>query len=269
MASRPKTPHRRRSLVDEAEQALRDWLAPGRHRVGDRLPPENDLAAMLGVSRGTLRTALRRLEESGEIVRRQGSGTYVGRVDVPKAFDERLDRLESYSSLGRRRGVALSARDVQVTRGPIGREAAATLGIDPETAATSISRVLLTDGEPSALMEDVVRPGIVLPDDDELRAALEQGQMVLDVLLELGAPIAYSSTRVRPALLTPRSRDARALGVTRTTAVLELEEVVHVASGEAVLRSRDLFAPDGVDLNVIRLLEVSGPVPVAERAADS
>ena len=69
----------RSSLVDDTEEALRAWLATGARRPGDRLPPELELAGMLGVSRGTLRTALDRLEESGEITRRQGSGTYVGR----------------------------------------------------------------------------------------------------------------------------------------------------------------------------------------------
>ena len=52
---------------------------------------------MLGISRGTLRTALQRLEDSGEIVRRQGSGTFVGRVAVPMQLAERLERLEPYS----------------------------------------------------------------------------------------------------------------------------------------------------------------------------
>ena len=73
----------RPSLVDGAESALRNWLAPGRYRQGDRLPPEHEVAAMLGVSRGTLRSALQRLERSGEIVRRQGSGTFVGRMGCP------------------------------------------------------------------------------------------------------------------------------------------------------------------------------------------
>src|SRR6187551_3558999 len=98
---------KRPSLVDSAEQALRDWLAPGRHRTGDRLPPEHELGEMLGVSRGTLRTALQRLESSGEIVRRQGSGTFVADVPGGTALDEGLERLESYSSLARRRGVKL------------------------------------------------------------------------------------------------------------------------------------------------------------------
>src|SRR5918997_1034903 len=95
------------SLVDVAEEALRGWLATGRHRPGERLPPEQELSAHLGISRGTLRTALQRLEETGEIVRRQGSGTYVGRAASPTAFVEGLERLEPYSMLARRRGVEL------------------------------------------------------------------------------------------------------------------------------------------------------------------
>src|SRR5665648_759287 len=94
------------SLVDIAEEALRSWLATGRHRPGERLPPEQELSAHLGISRGTLRTALRRLEESGEIVRRQGSGTYVGRASST-SLEEGLEKLVSYSELARRRGVKL------------------------------------------------------------------------------------------------------------------------------------------------------------------
>ncbi|HYM56749.1 MAG TPA: GntR family transcriptional regulator [Solirubrobacteraceae bacterium] len=256
---------RRPSLVDGAEEALRNWLAPGRHRSGDRLPPEHDLSAMLGVSRGTLRSALGRLEEGGEIVRRQGSGTYVGQVATPTAFDERLERLESYASLARRRGVKLAAREVRIDRKPVGTEVGRVLELDAEAEAVWISRVLLVDGEPGAVMEDIVHPDVELPADARLKAALEHGEMVLDVLLGQGMPVAFASTRVMPFLLTPRSRHGRALGVQRPTAVLELEEVVHVASGEAVQRSRDLFAPGGLDLTVIRLLEVSGPAPVSHR----
>jgi DNA-binding GntR family transcriptional regulator len=88
----------RLSLVDIAEDALRRWLATGRHRVGERLPPEQELSGQLGISRGTLRTALGRLEKSGEIVRRQGSGTYVGHAaSVAGRLDEGLEKLVSYS----------------------------------------------------------------------------------------------------------------------------------------------------------------------------
>src|SRR5918997_3740017 len=111
----------RASLVDVAEEALRRWLATGRHRVGERLPPEQELSAQLGISRGTLRTALGRLERSGEIVRRQGSGTYVGQAGS-WALDEGLEKLVSYSELARRRGVRLEVGELQGEQAPPGRQ---------------------------------------------------------------------------------------------------------------------------------------------------
>ena len=44
---------------------------------GERLPPERAFADQFGVSRGTVRDALRRLEEGGFVEKRPGSGTYV------------------------------------------------------------------------------------------------------------------------------------------------------------------------------------------------
>ena len=103
----------RPSLVDIAEDALRTWLATGRHRPGERLPPEQELSSHLGISRGTLRTALQRLEESGEIVRRQGSGTYVGRAPT-SSLDEGLEKLISYSELARQRGVKIELGELEI-----------------------------------------------------------------------------------------------------------------------------------------------------------
>src|ERR671917_29156 len=139
----------RPSLVDVAEEALRSWLATGRHRPGERLPPEQELSAHLGISRGTLRTALRRLEESGEIVRRQGSGTYVGRV-ASTSLDEGLEKLVSYSELARRRGVTLGVGDLEIESTRLGPETGELFELDPETPAVTFTRVLLVDGRPGA-----------------------------------------------------------------------------------------------------------------------
>ncbi len=268
-------PNGRVSLVDSAEQALRSWLAPGGHRKGDRLPPEHELASMLGVSRGTLRTALQRLETSGEIVRRQGSGTFVGRVAHPAALHEGLERLESYSSLARSRGVELGVRDLRIERSPLGPELARLLGADPGTPAVTLSRILLADGEPAALMVDTVHPDMPLPDDAGMRRAMERGDMVLDVLTGQAVPIAFATTRIFPRLLAVRERAAKALGVTRATAVLELQETFHRATGETTHHSSDLFAPAGLDLRVVRFVaaaplpQVGGDQAASERARRS
>jgi GntR family transcriptional regulator len=256
----------RPSLVDGAELALRNWLAPGRYRQGDRLPPEHEVAAMLGVSRGTLRSALQRLEESGEIVRRQGSGTFVGRMAVPTAFGERLERLEPYSSVAARRGLSLSVRDMRIEHRVVGAEVCEALGLEPSTPTTSVWRTLVADGAPVAVMYDVVHPEIALPELDSLRKCLEQGQMVLDVLIDIGVPVTYARTRVMPAMLTARERAGKLLGVRGTTAGLELEELIFAGRDDRVAYSRDLFAPGGIEVMVMRSLESPRPARVAGKA---
>ena len=61
----------------QAEEALAHLLETGGYRPGDQLPPEPTLARQLGVSRATLREALRSFEQQGSISRRQGVGTFV------------------------------------------------------------------------------------------------------------------------------------------------------------------------------------------------
>ncbi len=57
--------------------ALRKQIASGHYTLNDRLPPERTLAEQFSVARGTIREALKRLEDTGFVERRAGSGTYV------------------------------------------------------------------------------------------------------------------------------------------------------------------------------------------------
>jgi hypothetical protein len=65
-----------------------------------------------------------------------------------------------------------------------------------------------------------------------------------------------------PYVLTPRERAGKLLRVPRTTAVLELEELIFAGRDERVAYSRDLFAPGGIQVMVLRTLEATRPVPV-------
>jgi DNA-binding GntR family transcriptional regulator len=239
------------SLVDVAEEALRRWLATGRHRVGERLPPEQELSAQLGISRGTLRTALGRLERSGEIVRRQGSGTFVGQAGS-WALDEGLEKLVSYSELARRRGVRLEVGELDIRQAP-------------DTGATTITRVLLMDGQPGAHMVDVVRPNVGLPAPAKLRQALKRGHMVLDVLLKEGVAVAYNRSHISPVVLTSADPVGAALDVRGTTAAMRIEHETCTADGTPVESSVDIFLPRSLDLHVVRWLEDVPPVPAISR----
>jgi GntR family transcriptional regulator len=254
-------PVSRPSRVDVTEAALRRRLAPGSARPGDRLPPEKELADSLGVSRGTLRLALERLESNGEVNRRQGSGTFVGRVAMPAAFSEGLEVLESYASLARRQGKRLSARDLSVEQARTPGYVAEALAVRRGVKAPLIQRTLVADGVVAAHMRDTVHPEITMPPADELRSGLESGKMVLDVLIEHGIPIAFARTHVNPRLVEPDSRLGQALEATRVTATLELVEVMHLAEGQGVQYSTQVFPPGSIDLHVMRSLQVS---PVEE-----
>lgn len=65
------------SLTDTISLSLERLILEGNLVDGDRLPPERELAAQLGVSRNSLRDALRSLELHGLIERKQGRGTVV------------------------------------------------------------------------------------------------------------------------------------------------------------------------------------------------
>ena len=68
---------RKGSLVETAIESLRNAIEKGDWSVGDRLPVESELSDSLGVSRNTVREAVRVLVHVGMLETRQGDGTYV------------------------------------------------------------------------------------------------------------------------------------------------------------------------------------------------
>lgn len=78
--------------VQISEMLIREVMA-GRLLDGERLPPEREMAAGMGVAVGTLRRALSDLQDKGMLDRVQGSGNYVRhRADVASVYS--MFRLE-------------------------------------------------------------------------------------------------------------------------------------------------------------------------------
>ncbi|GAA1061590.1 FadR/GntR family transcriptional regulator [Agromyces bracchium] len=76
-----EAPGTARSQTDVVIQGIKDMLTRGELKPGSRLPIEKDLAAMLNVSRGSLREGVRALATLGVLETRQGDGTYVTSLD--------------------------------------------------------------------------------------------------------------------------------------------------------------------------------------------
>ncbi|HLJ80693.1 MAG TPA: GntR family transcriptional regulator, partial [Ktedonobacterales bacterium] len=70
-------PITRRALHQQVAESLRELILEGKLQRGDALPPERELATQFGVSRATVREALRTLQMWGLVEARQGGGNYV------------------------------------------------------------------------------------------------------------------------------------------------------------------------------------------------
>lgn len=67
----------RSTAPGKAIEQIKQLVAAGELKPGDRIPPERDLSLMLGISRPTAREAIQALAAMGVLQIRQGSGTYV------------------------------------------------------------------------------------------------------------------------------------------------------------------------------------------------
>lgn len=78
------------SNVETVVGTIKDLLNRRRLRPGDLIPSENELSGSLGISRGSIREAMKILAAFGVIEIRQGDGTYISTSTNKKLFDPLL-----------------------------------------------------------------------------------------------------------------------------------------------------------------------------------
>ena len=86
-------------ISDAVAASLERRILEGSLKPGDRLPPERELAAELGVSRPSLREAIQKLASKGMVHSRQGGGTYVTDSLNSTFFDPWQDMMGNHPNL--------------------------------------------------------------------------------------------------------------------------------------------------------------------------
>jgi len=218
--------------------------------AGERLPAEPELARQLGVSRATLREAMRTFEGQGLIRRRQGVGTFV--VGQSPVIDTGLEVLESIESLARRIGLEVTMGDLHIERINADPEQAAALSMDPGAPLVKVSRVILAGERPVAHLVDILPENILTPDD------LQHGftGSVFDLLMTRGTlPLNNSYTEINSIAATGEA--ARALQIQRGDVLLKLTARLYATDGRVVDYSHSLFLPGYFHFHVVR--RVSAP----------
>jgi DNA-binding GntR family transcriptional regulator len=145
----------------QISEGIRARVASGEWPAHYRLKSEPDLAAELGVSRGTLRRALATLIQEGLLRQVRGRGTFVASTTFEPAIAQRLSTLsEDFAS----QGVIFDTevRSAESIEPP--KPVAALLDVQPGASVLRLERLRSTEGSPVTLLVNFVRtdlaPGI-------------------------------------------------------------------------------------------------------------
>jgi GntR family transcriptional regulator, N-acetylglucosamine utilization regulator len=159
---RLQKPDRRRPepLWHQAETALRTLIATGDWSAGAQLPNEDRLGEMLGISRITLRHALRNLEEAGLLRREHGRGTFVRSATVVAG----VRGLTSFTEEMRSLALTASTRLVEANRVKATPEMADALEVNEGESVVQLKRLRLGNGVPIGIqtshLPEVRVPGL-------------------------------------------------------------------------------------------------------------
>jgi GntR family transcriptional regulator len=227
---------------------LRAALDAREYKVGERLPPERELAQMYGCSLITVRRALDELSREGRVQRSQGRGTFVlaPRLDVGVAdlsFTEEMQR----------RGLDAETRLIAARPEAASEAVAAALGLAPGSPTLFVERLRLAGGEP-LLLEMVHLPGERFP--GLLASDLEHGSLYALLTERYQTSVARAREALEPVLLP--AREARLLGLAPRSLGLLVEGTAFTRDGTPVEFGRTYVRGDRTRYYVERVVVRSG-----------
>jgi len=139
------------SLADTLAQKLRQEIAAGRMRPGERLPTEQQISERFGVSRPTVREAIGRLKHDGLVVTRQGAGAFIAEPGAATAF--RLD-VEDFTNRDEIRNIVELLMAVEATATELAAQRRSEEDLAAIQAQLDAMQAAIDRGEPG-VEEDV------------------------------------------------------------------------------------------------------------------
>ena len=215
-----------------------------RTSAGQRLPSEPELAKQLGVSRATLRDAMRTFETQGLIRRRQGSGTFV--VGKVQALDSGLEVLESLETMAKRLGLEISVSNLNIEQVTADEDIAVSLNLAVGAPLLCVRRVIRADSRPVAYLVDTLPENVLHLDD--LPADFHGS--VLDFLLGRGDSLRTSRANI--SAIGATAEVAKALEIQRGDVLLHFYSQLFDERGKVVDYSLSYFIPGYFHFHVVR-----------------
>lgn len=218
----------------QLEELIKQRIARGELRAGERIPSENELAEACGISRMTVRKALDRLVMEGHLFRRQGKGTYVA-----EPYADRIPALFSFAGNMSAQGLAVRTAVVRQRVVPAPPGVAERLGLPRGTDVIEIKRLRFVAEGPAAVHTTYLDYGSFEPllNYDLSREGLSR---VMERIF--GLNLSYSREVLEVSLAAPA--DAQLLEVEPNSPVYLVEGVAFDAHDHPVKLTRGLYRGD-------------------------
>jgi GntR family transcriptional regulator len=222
-------PLENRPLTERAREALLRAIREDRFPDG-RLPPEAELADLLGVSRTTIRGALQSLSADGLVSRRRRHGTFVN--DHLLRSSMRLNRLVPFTDLVEQSGYAATTDPQAQDHAPLDDEQAAELQAEAGEDALVLRRLIRADGIPVITVTDVVPTRRLRVDPD----AVSPADTTFSFLAaNATAQVDYATSEFVPRVASTTGPDG--LDLAAGTPFIELHEVHFTRDHERIALS--------------------------------
>jgi GntR family transcriptional regulator len=249
-------------LYIQLKDILKDKIMKGEYKPRDRIPPENELCALYGVSRVTVRQALGVLAQERLLYRKQGKGTFV----TSPMFGRQPPKLDSFSETMKELGLVPSSRVVE-RRVEIAKSDVASLLELPEEErrVSKIVRVRLANGEP-VLLERTYVPYFLCPSllEDDPRAASRFETASLYAYLTETCGLALHTARETFEVTTLKKRESELLECAQTQPAFAIERLAFLGDGTPVELTRSRGRGDRVRFTLQLVSERTRLLPKVE-----
>lgn len=230
-------------------QKLQDDLAAEIQETppGERLLSEPELSVKLGVSRTTLREAMRMFEGQGLIRRRQGVGTFV--VDARQTIESTFDVLESIETQAQRLGLSIVMGHHETRTDFAGEEFAKKFGISPDTPVQTISRSINIGDRPVAYLVDTLPVSLLA--QTSYSKGIEFNGSILDLLVR-ERPQLISHSEAIISAVPAASIIAKRLQLQRGDPILKLDGSLFNKEGQIIDISQSYYVPGFYKFRAVR-----------------
>lgn len=231
-----------RHLYLQVIDKIKEDIESGKYKSKEKLPSEFLLSKQLGVSRATLREALRILEEENIVVRRHGVGTFVNPKPI---FSSGIEQLRSVTYMieesGKKAGSNYLSTAVYL---PTSDEKKSFAPLDLREIV-KIERVRTANGEPVVFCVDKI-PGGIIP----IELVHEADSLFKLIETYSKKQIAYAVTYIEPIAYHSRIYDILNCSVDQP--MLLLRQMHYTNDDEPILYSANYFRSDVFSFHVLR-----------------